>query len=101
MERHQALCRDHGLSFPFDVQAVQALIDALVAFDPSRGGADSVVENEKVCEVGIYKLEETLKLSESKLSDAQKGMFQLELVKGTADQLPTKFNEAESTLDVS
>lgn len=66
----------------------------------SRDGAERSVEH-KQCEAKEAKLEASFKASESKQSDAQQRVKELELIKDTFDKLVSKVNEAEKALGAS
>lgn len=71
----KTLCRDHGLSATPDVPGVQVLIEAaLEAFGSGRDDIESLVELKKDCRASKYKLEASVKASESKLYNFQRSV---------------------------
>lgn len=101
MQRVQGLSRDYGLSVPADVQAVEILLkDALVALGSSHVDSGLLIEHE-VCEESKAKLEASLTVSESKLSDAQKRVQELELINDTVNQLVSRIDKAEKAFGAS
>lgn len=59
----------------------------------NRDSTESLVDHGKGCETNNSMLDESLKASEGKLSDAQHLMPHLELTKNTVDYLATEVDE--------
>lgn len=67
----------------------------MAAFGSRREGAETLVEHRKKFGASKDKLEALLQAPESKLSDAQQRVQDLELTRVTVDQLASKVDKAE------
>lgn len=68
----EALCQDHVLSVLSDVQAVQILTKgASPVTGSSRGGVQSMLKHNPICDTDTAKPKESLKASEDKLYASQ------------------------------
>lgn len=93
---------DHDVPILYDVRAVQTLgKDALTPFGPWSDFAESSIKQKKICEVNKVKLHAMIQALESKLSNAQHRVKQLQLTRNTADQLATRVVESEKDLGTS
>lgn len=98
----QTICRDHGLSVPFHVQAIQVMVkDALVTLRLSCDSADLFVEQMEVNEKSNSKMKSLPKAPESSQSDAQQRRQELKFTKDTGEKLTGEADKAEKTFAAS